>query len=289
MVNHGLIPGGVSLKQTDMLVFFTVVNPMDDQDVFWETPCVLSKARIASCKKHWETFSGHSTLVQFEARSTRTENFNKQDHAVVLYDTLPAEFIDKAICMKTKDQLYQRESVILRPRVVLKANCKVVHKIYLYKKQHHLGNRNKMRRATEKPEAIRVPSCRMHGDKIMSLSWSRCSEKKQHKKQFLKDMSQKQEIKSFSEESQQSLGDMNQTRIFELCENSATSMSWLQFLFRNRDQLLQLREKFEVQAESYNNPDGSWRLHFNLALSSRRILLEDQSTANLSDTSRSSR
>ena len=30
----------------------------------------------------------------------------------------------KAICMKTKDQLYQRESVILRPRVVLKANSK---------------------------------------------------------------------------------------------------------------------------------------------------------------------
>ena len=35
-------------------------------------------------------------------------------------DTLPAEFIEKAICMKTKDQLYQRESE--RPRVVLKAN-----------------------------------------------------------------------------------------------------------------------------------------------------------------------
>ena len=30
----------------------------------------------------------------------------------------------------------------------------VVRKIYLYKKQDHLGNRNKMRRATEKPEAV---------------------------------------------------------------------------------------------------------------------------------------
>ena len=42
-----------------------------------------------------------------------------RSNAVILHDTLPAEFIEKAICMKTKDQLYQRESVILRLRVVV--------------------------------------------------------------------------------------------------------------------------------------------------------------------------
>ena len=46
-------------------------------------------------------------------------------------------------------------------------------------------------------------------------------EKHQHKEQFLKDMSQKQEINRFGEESQQLLVDMNHTEIFELCENSA--------------------------------------------------------------------
>ena len=46
-------------------------------------------------------------------------------------------------------------------------------------------------------------------------------EKHQQKEQFLKDMCQKQEINRFSEESQQSLFDMNYTEIFELCENSA--------------------------------------------------------------------
>ena len=46
-------------------------------------------------------------------------------------------------------------------------------------------------------------------------------EKHQLKEQFLKDMSQKQEINKFSEISQQSIVDMNQTEIFELCENSA--------------------------------------------------------------------
>ena len=46
-------------------------------------------------------------------------------------------------------------------------------------------------------------------------------EKHEHKGQFLEDMSQKQKINSFSEESQKLLVDMNHTEIFELCENSA--------------------------------------------------------------------
>ena len=48
--------------------------------------------------------------------------YQTRSNAVVLCDTLPAEFIETAICMKTKDLLCQRESLIQRPRVVLKAN-----------------------------------------------------------------------------------------------------------------------------------------------------------------------
>ena len=46
-------------------------------------------------------------------------------------------------------------------------------------------------------------------------------EKHQHEEQFLEDLSQKQEINKFSDESQQLLVDMNHTEIFELCGNSA--------------------------------------------------------------------
>ena len=82
---------------------------------------VTSKNR--AIQKYSDTPSGHSILVQFEARSTkRTAVYQTRSNAVILYDTLLAEFIEKAICVKTKDQLYQRESVILRPCVVLKAN-----------------------------------------------------------------------------------------------------------------------------------------------------------------------
>ena len=43
-------------------------------------------------------------------------------------------------------------------------------------------------------------------------------EKHQHQELFLKDMSQKQEINRFSEESQKLLDDINRKEIFELCE-----------------------------------------------------------------------
>ena len=56
---------------------------------------------------------------------------------------------------------------------------------------------------------------------------------------------------------------MDHTEIFEtLREFYETSMLRLQFLYGNRDYVLQLREKFEVQAGSNNNPEGQLRLYF---------------------------
>ena len=46
-------------------------------------------------------------------------------------------------------------------------------------------------------------------------------ENHQHKESFLQDLSQTQMIKKFSKESQDLIADMNNTEIFELCENSS--------------------------------------------------------------------
>ena len=51
--------------------------------------------------------------------------------------------------MKIKDQLYQRESVILRPRVVLKAISQSGSQDLLVQEARSSWNRNKLRRATE--------------------------------------------------------------------------------------------------------------------------------------------
>ena len=49
--------------------------------------------------------------------------YQTRSHAIVLYNTLPAVCIEKAVCMKTQEELYQKVRLAPRvPRVVLKAN-----------------------------------------------------------------------------------------------------------------------------------------------------------------------
>ena len=155
--------------------------------------------------------------------------------------------------MKSKDQLYQRESVILRPRVVLGANSQSRSQDLLvqearssWESQQDAESYGETRSNTADYRAPGIPistvklqDARRQNNvtKLIEIF-----EKHQHKEQLLEDMSQKQEINRISEESQKLLVDMNSTEIFELCENSVEiQMSRLQFLYGNRDYLLQWR------------------------------------------------
>ena len=158
--------------------------------------------------------------------------YQTRSNAVILYDTLPAEFIENAICMKTKDQLYQRESVILRPRVVPRANSQsgsqdlpVQEARSSWESQQDAESYGRTRSNTAD---YRVPGISISTVKLQDARRQNnvtklieMFEKHRHKEQFPKDMSQKQEINRFSEESQQLLVDMNHTEVFELSENSA--------------------------------------------------------------------
>ena len=87
------------------------------------TLCDLSKARIAPYKDTRKHFQDTVLWCSVKlVQQKRTAIYQTRSNAVILHDTLLAEFIEKAICMKTKDHLYQRESVILRPRFVLEAD-----------------------------------------------------------------------------------------------------------------------------------------------------------------------
>ena len=151
--------------------------------------------------------------------------------------------------MKTKDQLYQKESVILRPRVVLKANSQSGSQDLLVQEARSSWESEQDAESCGETRSStadhRVPGMSISTVKLQDARRqnnvtknNEMFEKHQHKDHFLEDMSEKQEINKFSEESQQLLEDMNQTEIFELCKNSAK---------------LHCRE---VQAESYNNREG---------------------------------
>ena len=124
------------------------------------------------------------------------------------------------------------ETVILRLRVVLKNNSQngsqdllVQEARSCWESQQRCGAYGETRSNTA--------DCRIPGTSISTVKMQDARrqnnvtkhiemfEKHQHEEQFLKDMSPKQEINSFSEESQKLLEDMNQTEISELCENSA--------------------------------------------------------------------
>ena len=49
-------------------MFFTIVNPMEDDKCMEETPCDLTKPRIVPYKNSWNPPSKYGILVQFETR-----------------------------------------------------------------------------------------------------------------------------------------------------------------------------------------------------------------------------
>ena len=53
-------------------MFFTAVNPMDEDESMEEIRCDLDKPRIAPYKNTWRPHQKYSVLVQFEARSEET-------------------------------------------------------------------------------------------------------------------------------------------------------------------------------------------------------------------------
>ena len=108
IIGNGLILGGKGLQA----VFFTT----EDEHCMGETPRDSTKPRIATHKntrKHLQNTIFWCNLKL--AQDKVLQFYQTRSHAVVLYDTRPAAFIEKAVCMKTQDELYQK--VRLTPRL----------------------------------------------------------------------------------------------------------------------------------------------------------------------------
>ena len=79
--------------------------------------------------------------VQFWSSLNKEDcNFIKQDQTQLFSTTtLPAEFIERALCMKDQGSAFIKGKAWFQDRVLfLELICKVVHKIYQYKMQDHL-------------------------------------------------------------------------------------------------------------------------------------------------------
>ena len=106
IIRSWLNPGGRSLKRGRQSVFFTVTNPMEDDNGVGEIPCDLTKPRIAPYKNTWKLHRNTVSWCNLKlAQRKGLQFYQTRSHAVVLYDTLPAVCIEEAIRMKPKEEL----------------------------------------------------------------------------------------------------------------------------------------------------------------------------------------
>ena len=98
------------------------------------------------------------------------------------------------------------------------------------KTQDHLGTHQAIRRVTGKLATSWITEFLAYHLSTVEQQDTTCNkvkkliekfEKHQHKESFLQDLSQTQKVNKFSKESQELTADMNNTEIFELCENSS--------------------------------------------------------------------
>ena len=121
IINSGLIPGGQNLSKRQT-VFFLPVNPMDKEHkdpekVDLEAPRLAQYMQTA-WKKH------QNTMYWIDIRLAQKKGlkfYQTRSNAIILYDTLPAHCIPKAIMMGTGQIIY--EKVYASPRLPPKMSC----------------------------------------------------------------------------------------------------------------------------------------------------------------------
>ena len=124
IIRNVLLPGGKSSKRGRQAVFFTAVNPMEDVFGMRETPCELTKPRIAPYKNTWKRLQNTVFWCNVKlAQETSLQFYQTRSHAVVLCNTLPAACIEKAVCVKKSRWALPEVRFTPRvPQVVQKSN-----------------------------------------------------------------------------------------------------------------------------------------------------------------------
>ena len=259
MVRNGLIPGGFSTKTSRYAVFFTVVDPMDDeqQGLREKFFAIDQKQESRLAKILGNQFKTQYSGALYCPLEKEDCDFTKQglmrSYSHCLQDSMRKRYAWKLKSSFTKEKA--KDHVLCSKQI-----RGVNHKIYLVKKQDHLGKHKARCRASGRPDAtwwtVESQAClsqqfksRMNKGNIQSPSWSSSFESHKYKEQFLPDMSQTQKINRFSEASQKFLKDMTKQK----SSGSSTTLKSFSALtaspFRSGDYFLQMRTKYEVQSK----------------------------------------
>ena len=76
----------------------------------------LTKSRLASYKQNWNRHQGTVYWVEYSLLNEKElKLYQTRSNEIILYDTLPASCISKAIVMKSEKIIYQKVYVSPRP------------------------------------------------------------------------------------------------------------------------------------------------------------------------------
>ena len=230
----------------------------------WRNSMQSDEAKDRAIQDYLETSSKYGILVHFEARPKEMSAILPQtrSHAVVLHNTLLAACIERAVCMKTQDELYQKVRLTPRvPRVALKSTS-----------QYGLQDpQNPDARSSWEPSSDsksygeicdNIVDHRILGVPLSAVEQQNTArenkvkrliekfENHKNKESFIQDLRQTEKIK-FSKESQELIADMNNTEIFELCENSYKQQCPDCNAYWRIGVIYCICGKYEIYAESY--------------------------------------
>ena len=127
IIQSGMIPGIKSNRRDRQSVFFAAVNPMDDNQDLEAVQYNLAWKKLdatwPSQGSHHPKILGDFVKAQCTGAILSSQKglqfYQTRSHAIVLYK-LPEICFEKAVCMKTKEELYHKENQSPRlPRVVL--------------------------------------------------------------------------------------------------------------------------------------------------------------------------
>ena len=113
--NSGLIAGGKNSSKDRQTVFFTAVNRLhenhQDPKRAWS-----DQNHVLHLTSKWKVHQDTVYWVDFQlAQRKRLKFYQTRSNAVILYDTLPAYCVSKAIVIKSEEIIYKKVYVSPRP------------------------------------------------------------------------------------------------------------------------------------------------------------------------------
>ena len=115
IINSGLIPGGQNLSKRQT-VFFLRVNPMDKEHKDPETIDLKAPRLAQYMQTAWKKHQNTVYWVDIKlAQKKGFKFYQTRSNAIILYNTLPAYCIPKAIRMETGEIIYEKVYESPRP------------------------------------------------------------------------------------------------------------------------------------------------------------------------------